>query len=145
MSDMSGTKAQALERYARARGQAYLRFDYQGHGVSSGRFEDGTIGLWAADAVAALDGASAGPQILVGSSMGGWIMLLAALARPERVAAASMPLERRGPRRRERGHLESAWSLIVQKDGHQVGPPQTEQLLAELEPLFKKRFGDRPS
>lgn len=86
MSDMSGTKAQALERYAVARGQAYLRFDYQGHGVSSGRFEEGTIGLWAADAVAALDGASEGPQILVGSSMGGWIMLLVALARPERVA-----------------------------------------------------------
>ena len=87
MSDMSGTKARALERYARARGQAYLRFDYQGHGVSSGRFEDGTIGRWAEDAIAALDGASVGPQILVGSSMGGWIMLLAALARPERVAA----------------------------------------------------------
>ncbi len=84
---MTGTKATALEAYARARGQAFLRFDYQGHGESSGRFEDGTIGLWAADAIAAIDELTEGPQVLVGSSMGGWIMLLAALARPERVAA----------------------------------------------------------
>ena len=86
MSHMGGTKATALERYARARGRAYLRFDYQGHGASDGRFEDGTIGRWAEDAIAALDGASEGPQILVGSSMGAWVMLLAALARPARVA-----------------------------------------------------------
>ncbi len=87
LSDMTGTKARALEAYARGRGQAFLRFDYQGHGESSGRFEDGTIGRWAEDAIAAIDELSEGPQILVGSSMGGWIMLLAALARPERVAA----------------------------------------------------------
>ncbi len=87
VSDMTGTKATALETYARARGQAFLRFDYQGHGESSGRFEDGTIGLWAEDAIAAIDELTEGPQVLVGSSMGGWIMLLAALARPERVAA----------------------------------------------------------
>ena len=84
-SDMTGSKALALEAHARARGQAFVRFDYQGHGASSGRFEDGTIGLWAEDAVAVLDEIAEGPQILVGSSMGGWIMLLAALARPERV------------------------------------------------------------
>ncbi len=86
MSDMTGTKALALEADARARGQAFVRFDYQGHGASSGRFEDGTIGRWAEDAVAVLDHLTAGPQVLVGSSMGGWIMLLAALARPARVA-----------------------------------------------------------
>jgi pimeloyl-ACP methyl ester carboxylesterase len=86
MSDMTGTKATFLEARCRSRGQAFLRFDYQGHGQSSGAFEDGTIGLWAADAVAALDALTEGPQILVGSSMGGWIMLLAALARPDRVA-----------------------------------------------------------
>ncbi len=86
MSDMSGTKAVALEAYARRAGRDFLRFDYRGHGASSGRFEDGTVGLWAADAVAALDALTDGPQILIGSSMGGWIMLLAALARPERVA-----------------------------------------------------------
>jgi pimeloyl-ACP methyl ester carboxylesterase len=86
MSDMSGGKAQALEVYARARGRAFLRFDYRGHGASSGRFEDGTIGAWVGDALAALDALTEGPQILIGSSMGGWIMLLAALARPQRVA-----------------------------------------------------------
>ncbi|MGF1631488.1 MAG: alpha/beta hydrolase [Kiloniellaceae bacterium] len=85
MSDMSGGKAQALEAYARITGCAFLRFDYRGHGASSGRFEDGTIGAWVDDAVAVLDALTEGPQILVGSSMGGWIMLLAALARPQRV------------------------------------------------------------
>ncbi len=85
-SDMTGGKARALEAFCRDRGQAFLRFDYRGHGASSGRFEDGGIGDWADDAIAALDALTAGPQILIGSSMGGWIMLLVALARPDRVA-----------------------------------------------------------
>jgi pimeloyl-ACP methyl ester carboxylesterase len=84
-SDMTGTKAIRLEAHCRARGQAFTRFDYRGHGRSSGSFEDGTIGAWADDALAVLDRVVEGPAILVGSSMGGWIMLLAALARPERV------------------------------------------------------------
>lgn len=86
-SDMTGTKATALDKWCRRRGQALLRFDYQGHGASSGRFEDGTIGSWTADALAVLDRLTEGPQVIVGSSMGGWIMLLLALARPERIAA----------------------------------------------------------
>lgn len=85
-SDMTGTKATVLEAHVRARGHGFLRFDYRGHGQSSGRFEDGTIGLWRDDALAAFDALTDGPQILVGSSMGGWIALLVALARPERVA-----------------------------------------------------------
>ncbi|NJN47733.1 MAG: alpha/beta hydrolase [Candidatus Competibacteraceae bacterium] len=86
MSDMTGSKAMALDSWCRQQGQAYLRFDYEGHGASSGRFEEGTIGRWMENALAVLDQLSEGPQILVGSSMGGWIMLLLALARPERVA-----------------------------------------------------------
>ncbi len=85
MSDMTGTKATALEAHCRATGRAFVRFDYLGHGASSGKFEDGTIGRWRDDALAVLDRVTHGPQILVGSSMGGWIALLAALARPERV------------------------------------------------------------
>ncbi len=84
-SDMSGTKASALEAHCRNMGRAYVRFDYSGHGESSGKFEEGTIGQWMEDALAILDRVARGPQVLVGSSMGGWIMLLAALARPERV------------------------------------------------------------
>jgi pimeloyl-ACP methyl ester carboxylesterase len=86
-SDMDGTKALALDRYCRSRRRTYTRFDYRGHGASTGRFADGTIGAWCADALAVLDRVTLGPQVVVGSSLGGWIMLLLALARPERVRA----------------------------------------------------------
>ncbi len=85
-SDMTGTKAQFLEAWAREQGRAFLRFDYSGHGQSSGAFEDGAIGDWAADAMAAVARLTAGPQILVGSSMGGWIALLLAREMPLHVA-----------------------------------------------------------
>lgn len=81
-SDMQGTKAVFLEDWARARGHAFLRFDYSGHGQSSGAFEDGCIGDWAADAQAMIEAQTVGPQILVGSSMGGWISLLMTRALP---------------------------------------------------------------
>ncbi len=86
-SDMTGQKACYLEKYCRSRGRAYLRFDYFGHGRSSGEFARGTVGRWAEDAIAVLDELTQGPQILVGSSIGGWTMLLAALARPLRIDA----------------------------------------------------------
>ena len=85
-SDMTGAKAVALEQACKVRGQSFVRFDYFGHGQSGGMFTDGTITRWRDDAIAVLDAASEGPQVLVGSSMGGWLMLLVALARPERVA-----------------------------------------------------------
>lgn len=85
-SDMEGTKAIYLEDWARKTGRAFLRFDYSGHGQSSGAFTDGCIGDWAADARAAITALTDGPQVLVGSSMGGWISLLLARAMPERVA-----------------------------------------------------------
>ncbi len=84
-SDMTGSKALALEAFCRQNGQQFTRFDYQGHGESSGRFEDGTIGEWLADTLAVVDEVTEGPLILVGSSMGGWIGLLTAVARPDRI------------------------------------------------------------
>ncbi len=85
-SDMTGAKATALAAACAADGTAMLRFDYSGHGASGGQFTDGGIGQWRADALAAIDQLTQGPLLLVGSSMGGWIALLAALARPSRVA-----------------------------------------------------------
>ncbi len=77
-SDMQGTKAAALDDWAREHGRACLRFDYSGHGESGGKFEDGTIGLWLEESLAVYRQYCRGPQVLVGSSMGGWIALLLA-------------------------------------------------------------------
>jgi pimeloyl-ACP methyl ester carboxylesterase len=87
MSDMTGIKARTLHEFCAARGQAFVRFDYFGHGASSGDFAEATVGRWKDDTLAVLDRLTDGPLVLVGSSMGGWLMLLAALARPARVAA----------------------------------------------------------
>lgn len=83
-SDMQGTKAIALETWARGRGQAFLRFDYRGCGASPGDFEEQTLAGWRDDVIAMIDMVT-GPVVLVGSSMGGWLMLLATLARPARI------------------------------------------------------------
>ncbi|MEM6940517.1 MAG: alpha/beta hydrolase [Pseudomonadota bacterium] len=85
MSDMTGTKAVYLEDWARREGRAFLRFDYSGHGESSGAFTDGCIGDWAADTRAAVATLTEGPIIAVGSSMGGWQALLLARHMPERI------------------------------------------------------------
>src|SRR5581483_10748170 len=86
-SDMSGSKAQALDEFCAAREQAFVRFDYFAHGVSSGDFAGATIGRFLGDTLAVIDKFSEGPLVLVGSSIGGWLMLLAALARPNRIKA----------------------------------------------------------
>ena len=86
MSDMQGTKAMTLESAMKGIGRSYTRFDYLGHGQSTGSFEDGCISRWTDDALAVLDECTAGPQVVVGSSMGGWIGLRMALLRPDRIA-----------------------------------------------------------
>ncbi len=87
MSDVSGTKAQALADWAQDLGRAFVRFDYFGHGQSSGAFRDGTITRWRADTLAVIDELTMGDLVLVGSSMGGWLACLAAMARTDRVKA----------------------------------------------------------
>jgi pimeloyl-ACP methyl ester carboxylesterase len=86
-SHMRGTKAEAIAGYCSGSGNGYMRLDYGGHGQSTGRFEDGTIGAWTSQALAVIDAETRGPLLLVGSSMGAWIMLLVAIARPDRVSA----------------------------------------------------------
>ena len=86
-SEMTAAKATALDAWAEREGRAFVRFDYFGHGASSGNFRDGTVTRWRDDVLAVLEQLTKGRQILVGSSMGGWVALLAALMRPERVAA----------------------------------------------------------
>ena len=86
-SDMAGTKALATAEWAAAQGHGMIRFDYFGHGISDGNLLDGTISRWKQDCLAIIDQIAEGRLVLVGSSLGGWLMILAALARPERVAA----------------------------------------------------------
>jgi pimeloyl-ACP methyl ester carboxylesterase len=86
MSDRNGTKAMVLAGHCARQGRSCVRFDMFGHGESSGKFEDGNISRWTEDALAILDELTEGPQILVGSSMGGWVMVRAAMKRPERIA-----------------------------------------------------------
>lgn len=85
MSDMTGTKALAIEKHCDALGRSFIRFDYSGHGQSSGEFTDGNISKWQKDTLFIIDKIVTGPVVLVGSSMGGWQMLLASVNRPERV------------------------------------------------------------
>ena len=86
MSDMEGSKATHLEDWAKRQGRAFLRFDYSGHGQSSEAFAEGSIGDWFADAREVIEQLTDGPQVLVGSSMGGWISLLCAKSIPDRIA-----------------------------------------------------------
>jgi pimeloyl-ACP methyl ester carboxylesterase len=89
-SDMKGTKALALDAWAAEQGRAYVRFDYSGHGESGGKFADGTIGRWLEDSLAVFEQFCQGPQVVIGSSMGGWIALLLARETAKRAKAASV-------------------------------------------------------
>jgi pimeloyl-ACP methyl ester carboxylesterase len=139
-SDMTGKKALFIDEYCRARRAALVRFDYFGHGASSGDLLRGTIGRWAADGLAVIDSLTEGPQILVGSSMGGWIMLLAALARPDRIRAllgiAAAPdftedllLPRLGPAGGKA--LREAGALILPSEWDPAGYTYTRALIEE--------------
>jgi pimeloyl-ACP methyl ester carboxylesterase len=97
-SDMKGTKAEALARWAEAQGRACVRFDYSGHGESGGAFTDGTIGRWLEDSLAVFDACCRGPQVLVGSSMGGWLALLLVRALQQRATAKPPSQQAEGAR-----------------------------------------------
>ena len=138
-SDMTGTKAVFLEDQCRKRNQSCVRFDYTGHGSSSGKFEDGNIGAWLQDAADVLDKLTEGPQIVIGSSMGGWIMLLLALERPERVtgligiAAApdfSEDIYRHEFTEEHRRHLQQK-GLVYMPNSYGDPHPLTKQLFDE--------------
>jgi pimeloyl-ACP methyl ester carboxylesterase len=138
-SDMTGTKAAFLEEQCKARNQSYVRFDYTGHGASNGTFEQGNISTWLADATEVLDQLTEGPQILVGSSMGGWIALLLALQRKERLAGLiglapapdfSEDIYNKEFREEERRHL--AKTGLIYRDSQYGEPyPLTLQLFQD--------------
>ena len=126
-SDMEGSKALHLREVARREGRGFLRFDYSGHGSSSGRFEDGAIGDWAQDAEAALS-LTQGPQILVGSSMGGWISLLLSKRMPERIHA--LVLIAPAPDFTENGFwadMDEPTRARLMDDGHVLMPSEYEE------------------
>jgi pimeloyl-ACP methyl ester carboxylesterase len=139
-SDMSGTKAVHLEKFCQDGGQQFTRFDYRGHGQSGGRFEDLTLSGWLGDATAVLDRVTSGPQVLVGSSMGGWLALLLAQKRKERVHSLVLLAPAPDFTRDIRAQLSEENKNALIKDGFfeapsAYGPPYqiTAQLLEDGE------------
>lgn len=130
MSDMNGTKALALEAHCREHGRAFVRFDYLGHGESDGEFADGTIGGWCDDALTVLDTLTQGPQVVVGSSMGGWISLLLALKRPEKVQGLLL--------------LAPAPDFTEEMIRHEFNDQERAELLANGRLLRPTEYGDEP-
>jgi pimeloyl-ACP methyl ester carboxylesterase len=140
-SDMKGTKAQALADWAAQAGRACVRFDYSGHGESEGAFADGTIGRWLAESLVVFDAFCRGPQILIGSSMGGWIALLLAQALRQRPPPSPPPQAGEG----EKGASAAGLVLIapaVDFTEELMWKRFTPAIKAELE---QKGFWARPS
>ncbi|NBX03499.1 MAG: alpha/beta hydrolase [Alphaproteobacteria bacterium] len=129
-SDMTGSKALALEEFCRARGQRFLRFDYTGHGKSSGTFTDGCIGDWFADALDIIDELAGEKFILVGSSMGAWISLLVARARVEKLVAFV--------------GVASAPDFTEKLIWNQMTPEQQKQMMEEGVYYAPSCYGDEP-
>lgn len=121
-SDMDGGKAERLHEFCAKRGQSFVRFDCRGHGHSSGVFEETVLSQWADDAALVIDKLTEGPQVVVGSSMGGWLMLLTGLARPDRVSGLVGIAAAPDFTRRFREELSDAEKAALQRDGH-VGRP----------------------
>jgi pimeloyl-ACP methyl ester carboxylesterase len=122
-SDMTGTKAEVLAEQAKATGGSYVRFDYFGHGESGGAFKDGTISRWREDVLAVIDDLTRGALVLVGSSMGGWLSCLAAIARPDRIKA--MVLIAPAPDFTEKlmePELSDAAKAAIARDGFWIRP-----------------------
>jgi len=127
-SDMTGAKASALRDWCRSEGRALLRFDYSGHGASGGAFTDGTIGQWAAEARHAIGALTEGKLLLVGSSMGGWIALLIALAMPQRLAGLV--------------GVAAAVDFTEALMWEAMSPAERERLLGEGVLLVPNQYGD---
>lgn len=137
-SDMEGTKAAYLAGHCAAKGQPFLRFDYSGHGRSGGAFEDGTIGRWRDDALDVIDAMTDGPLVLVGSSMGGWIGLLCALARKDRVrgyvglaAAPDFTRWMKAGMTEEQGRMLARDGYFLLPSGYEDGDYKITQALLE--------------
>lgn len=129
-SDMTGGKATALEAFCRARGRRFLRFDYTGHGQSSGTFGEGTIGAWKQDALDVLDRLGAEKNILVGSSMGAWIALLVAREHKEKVAGLA--------------GIAAAPDFTEKLVWEQFSPAQKKQLVEEGKVMIPDCYGGEP-
>jgi pimeloyl-ACP methyl ester carboxylesterase len=134
-SSMDGVKAEALARWAQAQGRECVRFDYSGHGASDGRFEDGTISRWLDEACEIFDEISTGPQILIGSSMGGWLALLLLRAHLRRVGARDA---------RVRGLVLIAPAVDMTEDLMWAGFTQTVRKQIETQGVFMRasEYGD---
>jgi pimeloyl-ACP methyl ester carboxylesterase len=128
MSDMEGTKALALEDWAERKGRAFLRFDYSGHGQSSGSFTEGCIGDWAEDAQVVIEAVTQGRQVLVGSSMGGWICAIIARRIPQKLA----------------GFVGIAAAPDFSEDSmwRDFSPADREKLMQEGQVLLPSHYGD---
>jgi pimeloyl-ACP methyl ester carboxylesterase len=135
-SDMKGTKAEAVARWAGRAGRACVRFDYSGHGESDGKFVDGTIGRWLADSLCVFDACCRGPQIVIGSSMGGWLALLMVRALRQRDLSNGAPY----PRKSTRGAAASVAGLVL------IAPAIdfTEELMwKRFTPEIKRQLADK--
>ena len=139
-SDMKGTKAEALDDWAGEHGRACMRFDYSGHGESGGDFADGTIGRWLEESVAVFERFAKGPQVLIGSSMGGWLALLLARALKGRKAAGSRRrpgADRAGGRFHRRADVEEILA------GGEAADRDRRRLAAAVA-IFGRRLSDHP-